>query len=1211
MDAPPGAPTEIPVPLDAAATEVVRLAAHLGAQGPDDVFVSYTTLLLGLLFARLDLPAQTLASGVTVSTAPAWHVEANRALRVDRILREKSLPRDVAEQITAQVASGELQGWPSGRPLLSVSATNVLHDAGYRAGASGTAPAMVTPADIMASYLLTIPEAHRMQAESWRLSAPPGQRIAALLTRPAWVEPEPGDLPAYDRGAGRMLRIAFALAARRRGQRRPLIDSRALLVAVVESVPQLDPPDTVEAEVLRGMIGAEDEGSAYRRQRGQAFDLPDLAEAARAATTDWPPLSQNAQRILETAREVAQRMSGSTVVGARHLVAAVVSEPDGTDRLSGSGSWLGEFGVDSERLREALARVIAGWHGSDDQAAWHRLLIGGGTRLIAVARPDTIPDDPRAEDSLDLRRYADAIGALISAGDQRPPLSIAVFGSWGSGKSYFMAMIRAAVRDFEASGIAAHATQAPSPFLRRVVQIEFNAWHYAEGNLWASLVHAILVGLQRAMTPEADRSPFQDVLDKLHLHEAARIEAEAKLREAEQRLEETRAALAKAEEEAETRRTREDTIPTAADILRGVQEETLAALRPAGDGTDPKAWIRTVGSSVQQAAEYLGRRELAAQVPALQAAAEAGAATEAAMRVKVAEIRELLDEAKASTDRGLSLLSWLANARLPEGGLLKTALSGVAVLLALLVVALLLERHGAAIAAWITGAAALLAPLLGAATAALGWARRHLADATRAFAVLGSIRERVEARQAGLLAARDAELLAARRATAEAEAEAARRRAELEAARVAVAKAQEELTAATSPERLKRFVAQRLAEGDYQRHLGLIHTIRSDLERLEDILRGVHPREAELRGEAPVQRIVLYIDDLDRCPPARVVEVLEAVHLLLAFKLFVVVVGVDVRWVAQALRDRYPLQLGYAPGIASPMDYLEKVFQIPFWLPAMDAGAGRRLLESAVGPVSSATATAPAGVQQTGGGGGTPDEPEGKDAAAEQAEAAAMQPEATPGGVAPKVTVADTQAAAEALALGEAERECLLGLAAAVGASPRRAKRFANLYRLLKASLSPAERRGFVLSGGKAGSYEAALLLLAATTGAPHAARALIEALGDAPAPEGETWLEDRFAHALPAVPPPEQAAFAAARERALAAKDGAAMAAHLQFWASRVTRFVFDGHTPRVPTPAPDHASAIAAPKDAGPGQPPAKRATPRKPPGRRKPLAAPAAAQ
>ena len=35
-----------------------------------------------------------------------------------------------------------------------------------------------------------------------------------------------------------------------------------------------------------------------------------------------------------------------------------------------------------------------------------------------------------------------------------------------------------------------------------------------------------------------------------------------------------------------------------------------------------------------------------------------------------------------------------------------------------------------------------------------------------------------------------------------------------------------------------------------------------------------------LLEEPYVERIVLYIDDIDRCPPARVVEILQAVHLL-------------------------------------------------------------------------------------------------------------------------------------------------------------------------------------------------------------------------------------------------------------------------------------------------------------------------------------------
>ena len=68
-----------------------------------------------------------------------------------------------------------------------------------------------------------------------------------------------------------------------------------------------------------------------------------------------------------------------------------------------------------------------------------------------------------------------------------------------------------------------------------------------------------------------------------------------------------------------------------------------------------------------------------------------------------------------------------------------------------------------------------------------------------------------------------------------------------------------------------------------------------------------------------IDRIVLYIDDLDRCPPRRVVEMLEAIHLLLAVRLFVVVVAVDPRWLLRAIAVHYRdmLQVDTLPGEAA------------------------------------------------------------------------------------------------------------------------------------------------------------------------------------------------------------------------------------------------------------------------------------------------------
>ena len=133
------------------------------------------------------------------------------------------------------------------------------------------------------------------------------------------------------------------------------------------------------------------------------------------------------------------------------------------------------------------------------------------------------------------------------------------------------------------------------------------------------------------------------------------------------------------------------------------------------------------------------------------------------------------------------------------------------------------------------------------------------------------------------------------------------------------------------------WLEERARSSDYISHFGVISVLRGDLEALVE----------KQRRDSPDRRIILYIDDLDRCPPGRVVEVLQAVHLLLAFPLFVAVVGVDPRWLLRSLEQHY-LQIQSMPGRApsesadllsetTPHDYLEKIFQIPFALRHMES----------------------------------------------------------------------------------------------------------------------------------------------------------------------------------------------------------------------------------------------------------------------------------
>ncbi|MCS3528719.1 KAP family NTPase [Chryseobacterium sp. JUb7] len=148
---------------------------------------------------------------------------------------------------------------------------------------------------------------------------------------------------------------------------------------------------------------------------------------------------------------------------------------------------------------------------------------------------------------------------------------------------------------------------------------------------------------------------------------------------------------------------------------------------------------------------------------------------------------------------------------------------------------------------------------------------------------------------------------------------------------------------ALATETLYSFIDKRSKSNDYQKHLGIISIIRKDFEILSDLFIGHHKEidqnnsnnDFKSKFKKPLERIILYIDDLDRCPEENVVQVLEAVNLLMAFPLFVVVVGVDSRWIKNALNKKYNSQFKDSKKhieVLEVSNYLEKIFQIPFHL---------------------------------------------------------------------------------------------------------------------------------------------------------------------------------------------------------------------------------------------------------------------------------------
>lgn len=110
----------------------------------------------------------------------------------------------------------------------------------------------------------------------------------------------------------------------------------------------------------------------------------------------------------------------------------------------------------------------------------------------------------------------------------------------------------------------------------------------------------------------------------------------------------------------------------------------------------------------------------------------------------------------------------------------------------------------------------------------------------------------------------------------------------------------------------------------YGKHLGLVPVIRQQIaalcrHRLGSIQNG---------------RLLVVVDDLDRCSPECITETLDAVRLVMSLDNVAVIIAIDDRVAFQAVVRHYE-KLGDAqrPGSAIARDYLGKIIQLPINLP--------------------------------------------------------------------------------------------------------------------------------------------------------------------------------------------------------------------------------------------------------------------------------------
>lgn len=529
------------------------------------------------------------------------------------------------------------------------------------------------------------------------------------------------------------------------------------------------------------------------------------------------------------------------------------------------------------------------------------------TQQAAVTSMSNDVPDASIPDKLDIMDDVRAMAMVIAYEKVKPPISIGLFGNWGSGKSFFMLKLEREINELVAKQV--------SPFNTKVVSIRFNSWHYSDANLWASLITRIFEGLKahggskdsELETLFKNLSSTTELIEETEQREKAIVDQIADINTRAAKLETTITEKAKRLSGMSLR-----AIATAVFQDAKVKED-INAIRKEFDYVDLSTYEQ-IGKKVNEL-EHFGSQT----IKTVQLAYDFRQRKTFFMLIVAAVVFGL---AYFAADLGLILKPWYKK----------------------------VEGYAALLLAALTQVATLIAP----AGKKIAGLHQRLVGLK---AKMEELREQKVKEFEGEKEKLKSELIAAETE----QKELAVQRAQLESRKAELSLELEDIR---TGKKLQSFIESRVTDERYQNNLGIISWIRKDFEKLDFLLKQQHdPKLLKLSGQKKVDnifridRIVLYIDDLDRCDTGIVVQVLEAIHLLLAFPLFVVVVGVDPRWMNNALRGRFQ-QLGggdiengkpEAEGkttdnlpVKLPITsqaYLEKIFQIPFVLKPMSEEA--------------------------------------------------------------------------------------------------------------------------------------------------------------------------------------------------------------------------------------------------------------------------------
>ncbi|HEX2688655.1 MAG TPA: P-loop NTPase fold protein, partial [Kofleriaceae bacterium] len=617
--------------------------------------------------------------------------------------------------------------------------------------------------------------------------------------------------------------------------------------------------------------------------RGVASDTMTMGRQYPRIELPQPLQTTRSFRVaFEMARTLCKSASPAEPVDVRHYMAAYAVCPQ---------YHLADFlrlRIDRRAWCLELAEELATLY-PEERTAWEAY----GKLAVPVPVLAFNTDAPDGRDLLNIDREVEAFARLTAARTTITPLSVGVFGAWGSGKSFFMRRVRdrvarlAAVGRDEGRGSAYHG---------QIAQIEFNAWHYSEGTLVASLVDHIFRNLRIGIEDEDDatlRRRSAELIVQIDRAKQGLADREHEAMDAEAR----RIAAQRAVEDIDAK------IPAE---IAAKQRELEAAKLALGEVQRELAQARErKQTAVDAAIADAPRRAVIAmireQIPFDKLASAAK------------EIRELVHVARQTGTRwlpiGLGVLVLgisLVVAQLSGVPIYARGVSGVTALAAFAVAGRMWLHKLDAIAKRGEAFQAAEARIAKASVEEVEAAHQGTLDALAATEKLRADAIDTIGRELDKLASSSSMARDELRALEEQRAIAVDKHAQAVAE---VAARREALAGLSTGSLLGEFLNDRAATDGYRKQLTIFTQVRNDFERLAKLIaRATAEYYASDKPPPTVSRIVLYVDDLDRCPEDKVIEVLRVVHLMLAFPLFVCFVAVDPRWVTQCLKE--------APGLA-------------------------------------------------------------------------------------------------------------------------------------------------------------------------------------------------------------------------------------------------------------------------------------------------------